>query len=114
KPSSHEVERGAVVVHLAGPAIVRPGAAADAAEVEPQHRDADPRERLRRLIHDLRMHRPAVERVRMAGGGGGGGLADRKIEQRLERPGRAGDLTQRLYDRHRFAISLSAPLRGAG
>ena len=56
----HEVERRAEVVHLAAALVERAGARADAAEVEAQHRAADPRQRLRRLIHRLRVHRAAV------------------------------------------------------
>ena len=61
----HEVERGAEVVHLAAPVVERARARADAAEVEAQHGAADARQRLRRLVHRLRVHRAAVLRMRM-------------------------------------------------
>ena len=61
----HEVEAGAEVGQLA----LAPGelavAHADAAEIESQHRASQPAERLGRLEHDLRVHRPAVLRVRV-------------------------------------------------
>ena len=45
-----------------GPASNVARAAADAAEIEAQRRDADARHRLGRLIHRLGVHRPAVRR----------------------------------------------------
>ena len=56
---------GAEVVLLAAPVVERAGAAADAAEVEAQHRAADARQRLGGLIHHLGVHRAAVLRMRM-------------------------------------------------
>ena len=47
------------------PCVERAGAQSDAAEVEAQHGAADPRQRFGRLVHDLRVHRPAIQRVRM-------------------------------------------------
>ena len=107
----HEVERRAEVVHLAGAFVEGARARADAAEVEAQHRAADARQRLRRLIHHLGVHRPAVLRMRMRRGRRRRGCrrrararrrpsrvdaADRRrlVEQRFEAAGRSLDLTQ--------------------
>mgnify|MGYP003694393859 CR=1 FL=1 len=50
---------------LAGPVAELSRAGAGAAEVEAQHRAADPAERLRRLVDDLRVHRAAVLGLRV-------------------------------------------------
>ena len=60
---------GAEIVLLARTVVERAGAPSDAAEVEAQHGAADPAQRLRRLIHDLRVHRAAVLRMRERHGG---------------------------------------------
>ena len=90
--------------------VEAPGARADAAEVEAQHGAADPRQRLRRLIDHLGVHRAAELRMRMREDDRRAetvGLAAldqplrvdaairrRLVEQRLEWTGRTGDLTQ--------------------
>ena len=107
----HVVERGAEVVRLARAVGKRATACACAAKVDAQHGAADPAERLRGLIHDLRVHRAAVlgvrvcedhrraQPVRMPGvdaavvADAAGGR--RLVEERLEPPGRTSDLTRR-------------------
>jgi hypothetical protein len=54
------------VVELARAGIVLPGAAADAAEIEAQRGRASLLHRARQRVHDLVLHRPAIQRVRMA------------------------------------------------
>ena len=110
----HVVERSAEVVLFARAVVERSLAGTGAAEVEPQHGAADPAQRLRRLIHDLRVHRPALRRQRVGEHDGGAqaagmSLADaavvtdaagrrRFLEQRLEPAGRSRDLTRRHDD----------------
>ena len=86
----------AKIVFLPRPRIERAGAAADASEVEAQRGDADARHRLRRLIQRLGVHRAAMQRVRVAKHSHRARLALRQVEQRLERAGRARDLTQKV------------------
>ena len=106
----HEIQRRAEIVELARSVVERSRARAGAAKVESQHRAADPAERLGRLIHDLRVHRAAVLRVRMREDNGGAQAAGvsradeavgadrprgrRLVEQRFEAPGRPLDLTK--------------------
>src|SRR5262249_14315468 len=61
----HERQAGAKIIEFAAAIVPRAFARPDAAEVESQHGAADPRECLRGLIDDLRMHRAAVLRMRM-------------------------------------------------
>src|SRR5476649_2164298 len=107
----HVVERRAEVVLLAGAVGECAPTGAGAAEVEAQDRAADPAERLRGLIHDLRVHRAAELRVRMgeddrraqsagmtrahAAVVADGARRQRFVEDRLEPPGRSRNLTLR-------------------
>ena len=70
-------ERGARVLLLAVAVVVDAFAAAHAAEVEAQHGEALLLERLRGTEHDLEVHHPAVQRVRVADDGRGHGRASR-------------------------------------
>ena len=66
-------ERGARVLLLAVAVVVDAFAATHAAEVEAQHGEALLLERLRGTEHDLEVHHPAVQRVRVADDGRGHG-----------------------------------------
>ena len=57
---------GAIVSSSPRPSSHVALAGADAAEVEPQHRAAEAGQRLRRLVHRLRVHRPALDAERDA------------------------------------------------
>ncbi len=61
-----KIERGADILPFAKSAIVYTGAAASAAKIETQHRDAKGIERFRRLVDHLVVHGAAKERMRMA------------------------------------------------
>ncbi len=71
------VERRGRIGQFAGAMVERALAPADAAEVEPQHREAALGEHVEQLIGDLVVHRPAELRVRMKNDGDrrGPGLA---------------------------------------
>ena len=106
-----DVERRAEVGDLARPFVPRAFAAADAAEVEAEHRAPDPRQCLRRPIHRLRVHRPAFDGQRMAEDHcGAHRLARRQhrgLEQRLESAGGPLNLANGLVC-HQTAILLVA------
>jgi hypothetical protein len=59
------VERGRRIRQFAGAVIERALAAADAAEIEAQHREAAMRERVVALVDDLVIHRAVKLRMRM-------------------------------------------------
>ncbi len=91
------VERGAEVRHLSLALVERAGAAADAAEVEAEHRAADPGQPLGSLVDGFRVHRSAELRVRMGehdGGPGRGVLRERLLDQGLETSGGAGQIAK--------------------
>src|SRR5436190_6536703 len=108
--SGHEIERRPHVVHFARSVAELAAAGAGAAKVEAQDRASDAAERLRRLVHRLGMHRPAVAGMRMRehDGGAQSGLMSgfepairgyvtpvrRLLDQRFETAGRSGNLTQ--------------------
>ena len=108
---------GAKVVHLAAAVVERPGAAADAAEVEAQHGAADARQRLRRLIHRLGVHRAAVLRVRMREHDGRARRRRRARRAGLERRRRAAGGSRRAglepHGRSRHLHAAGRARRGA-
>ena len=61
----HPVERCRRVAQLALAVVEHALGAADAAEIEPQHREAAPGEHVEQAVHDAVVHRAAVKRVRM-------------------------------------------------
>ena len=69
---------------------------------------ADARQRLRRLIHRLGVHRAAVLRVRMREHRHGARRAVRQVEQRFERPDRARDLSNHVHDHHALGLRKSS------
>ncbi len=109
--SAHVIESGAKVLFFTRTVGEDAGTRAGAAEIEAQHGAADPSERLRRLIDDLRVHRAAEFRVRVAehdrgahaAGEADAGVAivadgsrrDRLVEERLEASCRSCELTLR-------------------
>src|SRR2546425_547006 len=70
------------IVLLAPPAVVFSAAATDAAEIETQGRETGAHDRLGRGVHDLVVHRPAEQRMRMADHSG------RRRRRSATRPGR--------------------------
>src|SRR5205807_7056634 len=59
------VQRGSRIRQFAGAVIERTLAAADAAKIESQHREATMRERVVALVDDLVIHRAVKLRMRM-------------------------------------------------
>ena len=126
----HVVESGAIIVLFAGTVAERSLAGAGAAEVDAQHRAADPAQRLRRLIDDLGVHRAALrgQRVRehdRRAQAAGVSLADaavvadgpgrrRLFEQRFEPAGRSGELTRRHGDGLRVNARRRASANASG
>src|SRR5207247_11326006 len=91
----HEIEAGAKIVHLAGPVAEGAGTFSRAPKIEAKHGAADLRQRLGCVIHDLRMHRAAVLRVRMTEDDGSPQMftIGRLFQERFEPPGGSGNLS---------------------
>jgi len=82
-------------------------AAADAAEVESQHREAALGERIIEVVDDLIVHRPAELRVRMQNHRDGGAALLGRVEPPLKPSSRTGE------NDFRHRRSNSAPVAGA-
>ena len=76
---------------FAGAVVERALAAADAAEIEAQHREVAVHERVVELVDDLMVHRAAELRVRMQHDGDRRVLLPRRVIAALDPAGRAGE-----------------------
>ena len=94
------VERGGGIRQFAGAVVERALAAADAAEVEAQHREAAVHEGVVELVDDLVVHRPAELRVRMQHDGDRRVLLPRRMIAAFDPSGGTGE------DDLRHAIDL--------
>src|SRR5213078_3309102 len=92
------VERGSRIRQFAGAVIERALAAADAAEIEAQHRKAAMRERVVALVDDLVVHRAMKLRMRMQDHGDRGVLLLRRMVAAFEAAGRTGEDDFRHWD----------------
>ena len=84
------VERGRRIRQFAGAVVERALAAADAAEVEAQRREAAVHELVVELVDDLMVHRPAELRVRMQNDGDRRVLLPRRMVPGLDPSRRTG------------------------
>ena len=106
-PLPREADGGDEVVRLAAPVVVDALRRPDAPEVEPEGAEVEPfREELRGAVDDLRVHRPAEQRVRV-GDDGGPRRVSRRAEERLERARRAGEREGEHSDGGHVAEELS-------
>jgi len=65
-PQTQELKRCTCILQLTMPVIMRPFAQVHPAKIKSQHHAARPPQPPRHPIHDLVMHSPAVQRMRMA------------------------------------------------
>src|SRR5262249_28048094 len=92
------VERGRRIRQFAGAVVERALAAADAAEIEAQHREAAMRKGVVALIDDLMVHRAVKLRMRMQDHGDRSVLLLRRMVAAFEAAGRAGENDFRHWD----------------
>jgi hypothetical protein len=104
------VERGRGIGKFPGAVVERPLAAADAAEVEPERREAAVHEGIIELVDDLVVHRPTELRVRVQHDGDRRILLPRRMVPALDPTSRTGEDDLRHCYRPR---TWMPPYRGA-
>ncbi len=93
-------QRGQRIIGFAGAVVECAGASADAAKIESDAGVAQRRESLRQRLHDLVVHRPALQRMRVRDQRNAARRLLGQIERELERAGRPGDRHTLFAARH--------------